>query len=250
MEKKNIAVSHALSTFSIVLILVAWQLYSIKVNNPHLMPDPLDVFKQFFILLGEAQTYIIILATFKRLLITIALATAFGLTLGLLSGMHYQLEALLKPIVISLRTLPVISIIVIVLILYGNTFSLYIISFLLLFPLIYQSELDGVKNIDPLLLDVLKLDCNKCSFNAIKMVFFPLSLPHLRTGILQSAGLGIKVLVVAEFIAQTKTSIGRELYFNRISLEYSKVFAWTIILICIVVVIEHFVARYLKYTLK
>lgn len=250
MTKKNLSISHILSTFSIILVLIIWQIYAIKVNNPYLMPDPIKVLIEFFKLLGEGSTYIIILTTIKRLFISIALATTFGLILGLLSGIHYQIEALLKPIIVSLRTLPVISIIVVVLILYGNTTSLYIISFLLLFPLIYQSELDGVKNIDPLLLEVLKLDCDKCSWQAIKMVFFPLALPHLRTGILQSAGLGIKVLVIAEFIAQTRISIGRELYFNRINLEYSRVFAWTLILIIIVVVIEHFVTRYVKYTMK
>ena len=214
------------------------------------MPEPIQVFKDLVGLLGEWRTYKIILTTLSRLFVSIGLATFFGLTLGLISGIRYQVEALLKPIVISLRTLPVISIIVVVLILYGNTSSLYIISFLLLFPLIYQSELDGIKNIDPLLIEALKLDCKNCSWPAVKMVFFPLSLPFLRTGILQSAGLGIKVLVVAEFISQKSPSIGRELYFNRINLEYSKVFAWTMILIFIVLVIEHLVNRYLKYSLK
>jgi ABC-type nitrate/sulfonate/bicarbonate transport system permease component len=112
--------------------------------------------------------------------------------------------------------------------------------------LIYQAELDGIKNINKTLLEVLKLDCDKCSFPAVKMVFLPLSMPFFRTSLLQSAGLGIKVLVVAEFIAQTNHSIGRELYFNRINLEYSRVFAWTIILIIIVTGIEYLVNKYLK----
>lgn len=233
-----------------MLLLIVWQIYAIQVNNPYLMPEPLKVFIAFFSLLGDGDTYLILLTTLSRLLISITVSTFFGLTLGLISGVHYQVEALLKPIVVSLRTLPVISIIVVVLILYGNTMSLYIISFLLLFPLIYQSELDGIKNIDPSLLDVLRLDCENCSWPAVKLVFFPLAMPHLRTGIVQSAGLGIKVLVVAEYIAQTTRSIGRELYLNRINLEYAKVFAWTIILVILVVMIEHVVNRYVKYSYK
>lgn len=249
-KKKNIYISHSLSTLSVFILIIIWQLYSIKINNSIIMPKPLDVLETLWELLVSLKTYSIILATFKRLFITIGLSTLFGLTLGLVSGMHYQLEAFLKPIVVSLRTLPVISIIVIVLILYGNVFSLYIITFLLLFPIIYQAELDGVKHIDPLLISVLKLECNRCSPRGIRMVYLPLSLPFLRTGIIQSAGLGIKVLVVAEYISQAKVSIGREIYLGRINLEYNLVFAWSIILIIVVLLVEHLVEKYLITTYK
>lgn len=247
MRKENFKISHALSSTTVILIIVVWQLYAMKVDNTFLMPHPLDVFKEFLNLLRDPQTYVVLGYTFFRLIVSISVAAMFGLALGLISGIYYEIEALLKPIIITLRTLPIITIIVVILILYGNTLSLYIISFLLLFPIIYQAELDGVKNIRPLLLEALKLDCDKCSLPAVKMVYFPLSLPFFRTSLLQSAGLGIKVLVVAEFIAQTKNSIGWELYFHRINLEYPVVFAWTFVLILLVTGIEHLVVRYIKY---
>ena len=250
MTKPNKAISHALSTMAVILVIVIWQLYAIRIDNSSFMPGPIKVFTALFELLGDGETYKIIFTTLLRLIISIIIASTVGLFLGLVSGIRYQVEALLRPVVSSLRTLPVISIVIVILILYGNAVSLYIISFLLLFPLIYQSELDGIKNIDSTLLEVLKLDCDKCSLPAVKMVFLPLSLPHFRTGILQSAGLGIKVLVVAEFIAQAEISIGKELAFAKAGFEYSYVFAWTIILIVIVVGMEHFIQRYLRYTTK
>lgn len=246
MRQKNSPLSHFLSTASILIFIVLWQIYAIKINNPYLMPEPNQVFDSLLVLLGDAGTYKIVFATIGRLVLSMSISIVFGLVLGMFAGIHYELEALLRPMVVTLRTLPVVTIIVVVLIIYGNEFSLYIISFLLIFPIIYQAELDGIKNIDKTLLEVLKLDCNKCSGPAIKMVFLPLSMPFFRTGVIQSTGLGIKVLVVSEFIAQTNVSIGKQLYFNRINLEYSKVFAWTIILILVVLVIEHLVNKYLK----
>lgn len=246
MKRKNRPLSHFLSTSAIIIFIALWQIYAIRVNNPYLMPQPNQVFDSLIQLLRDFGTYQIIFATLSRFVISMLISVVLGLVLGLLSGVHYELEALLRPMVVTLRTLPVVTIIVVILIIYGNTFSLYIISFLLIFPIVYQSELDGVKNIDKTLLEVLKLDCNKCSLPAIKMVFLPLSMPFFRTGIIQSTGLGIKVLIVAEFISQTNNSIGKQLYFNRINLEYSKVFAWTIILIGIVLMIEHLVNKYLK----
>lgn len=250
MKKQCKFTSTSLSTLSVMMILIIWQIYAIHVDNPYLMPTPIDVFKNLFILLGEGRTYFIIFTTLSRLAISVVIASLIGLILGLLAGVFYQVEAFLKPLVTTLRTLPVVSIIVVILILYGNTFSLFLISFLLLFPIIYQAELEGIKNIDQDLKDVLSLECSNCPFVVIKMVYFPLALPFFKTGMIQSTGLAIKVLIVAEYLSQTQISIGRELYFNRINLEYSKVFAWTFILIVIVIVIEHYIQKYLKITQK
>jgi len=250
MKKHYKFTSTSLSTLSVMMILIIWQIYAIQVNNPYLMPTPIDVFKSLFILLGEGRTYFIIFTTLSRLAISVVIASLIGLILGLLAGVFYQVEAFLKPLVTTLRTLPVVSIIVVILILYGNTFSLFLISFLLLFPIIYQAELEGIKNIDQDLKDVLSLECNNCPLVVIKMVYLPLALPYFKTGMIQSTGLAIKVLIVAEYLSQTQISIGRELYFNRINLEYAKVFAWTFLLIVIVIVIEHYIQKYLKITHK
>ena len=123
---------------------------------------------------------------------------------------------------------------------------MYIISLLLLFPIIYQAELDGVKNIDPLLIDVLKLESDATNTNVLKLVYFPLSIPFLRTALIEAVGLGFKVLVVAEYIAQTKVSIGKEIYYAKINLEFTDVFAWTIMLLVFVLLIEYIVEKLLS----
>jgi ABC-type nitrate/sulfonate/bicarbonate transport system permease component len=250
MKKQNKFTSSSLSTLSVVLILIIWQLYAIQINNPYLMPTPIDVFKSLLILLGEGRTYYTILVTLTRLAVSVLMASLVGLLLGLLAGLFYQIEAFLKPLVTTLRTLPVVSIIVIILILYGNVFSLYLISFLLLFPIIYQAELEGIKNIDQDLIDVLSLECNKRPFVVVKIVYLPLAMPYFKTAMIQSTGLAIKVLVVAEYLSQTQISIGRELYFNRINLEYANVFAWTIILILVAIIIEHYIQKYMRIIKK
>lgn len=248
MNKRVPRVEKLFGILSVVIVIVLWQLTSLRWNHVSFYPTPFKVLKELVNLLTDGQTYIILLTSFKRLFIALAVSTVFGTFFGLFAGLHYQVAALLKPIVVALRTIPVISIVVILLMMYGNVASLYIIIFLLIFPIIYQSQLDGIRNIDGVLLEVLKLDCDKCSFPAVRMVFFPLALPHLRTGILQSIGLGIKVLVMAEFIAQTKISIGREMIASKNLLNYSNIFAWTLILVFFVLIVEHYVNKYIKYT--
>lgn len=248
MSKRDKRVQKLFEVLSVLIVLLIWQLTANRYDHLSFYPTPIRVLRELITLLTSGSTYEVLGHTLLRLLIAVSISTVAGTFLGLVSGLHYQVESLLKPIVVTLRTIPVISIVVILLMMYGNVASLYIIVFLLLFPIIYQSELDGIKNIDVTLLEVLKLDCDRCSLPAVRLVFFPLALPHLRTGILQSIGLGIKVLVMAEFIAQTKISIGRELQFSRITLDYANIFAWTIVLVFFVIIVEHYVNKYIKYS--
>ncbi len=70
----------------------------------------------------------------------------------------------------------------------------------------------------------------------------PLTLPYIFTALLQSFGLGLKVLVMAEFISNAKHSIGYEImlykdHFN----DMSYVYAWSIILIIFVLAVDYVV---------
>jgi NitT/TauT family transport system permease protein len=210
------------------------------------MPDPIHVIKRFLEMLVLKETYVVVFTSLSRLLLSLLFATFLGTILGLLSGTHSKVEAFLKPLVVTIRTLPVISIIIVILIIFGNTVTLYIISLLLLFPIVYQAELDGVKSIDPLLIDVLKLECDATNTDVLKLVYFPLSIPFLRTALIEAVGLGFKVLVVAEYIAQTKVSIGKEIYMAKVNLEFTDVFAWTLMLLVFVLLIEVTVEKLLS----
>jgi NitT/TauT family transport system permease protein len=71
-----------------------------------------------------------------------------------------------------------------------------------------------------------------------------LALPFIKVGLIQSFGLGFKVLVMSEYLAQTKTSIGMMLYEGRIMMEYADVFAWTLIIIVIVFGMETLLGKF------
>jgi NitT/TauT family transport system permease protein len=236
------------STASILTLFLLWQIYAIYVNNPTLMPHPMNVVQTLFKLLRDSDTYIVIFTSLSRLLLSLLMATVLGTLLGLFSGVNKNIEAFLRPFIITIRTLPVISIIVVILIIFGNTTTLYIISLLLLFPIIYQAVLDGVKNVDPLLIDVVRLESEHSNTVVLKNVYFPLSIPFLRSALIEAVGLGFKVMVVAEYIAQTNVSIGREIYVSKVNLAFSDVFAWTILLLLFVLVIEHLVEKIIQKT--
>lgn len=107
----------------------------------------------------------------------------------------------------------------------------------MIFPLIYQGIYGAITNIDKELIDVYKLEDNNF-MSGIIHCYIPLISKDVRTVILQSLGLGIKVLVMAEYLAQTKNSIGQSLYLAKINLQFDIVFAWSLLLIIIALVFE------------
>ena len=103
-----------------------------------------------------------------------------------------------------------------------------------------NSLIDALKNE---LIDVYKLE-EKHLFLAIKILYFPMVKNHIILGLLQSFGLGLKVLVMAEYLAQTRVSIGNSIYLSKINLQYDHVFAWTLILILIATFLEYAIKKY------
>jgi len=119
----------------------------------------------------------------------------------------------------------------------GRSFSLYVITFLMIFPIIYEASKQGVRNIPQPLKNHMALEGHP-KWVILLNIQLPLSFPYIKTSLFQSIGLGFKVIVMAEFITQTRIGIGRELYNGSISIQYENVFAWTIIIIFIVTLFE------------
>jgi NitT/TauT family transport system permease protein len=51
---------------------------------------------------------------------------------------------------------------------------------------------------------------------------------------------------MAEYLAQTKYAIGQMLYLAKTNLDYASVFAWTLILIIISIMLEYVIHTYRK----
>lgn len=226
-----------IGSLSIIIIISIWQIFAMQINNSFILPKPLAVFETFLELIKNISTYEIIFLTLFRLFVAFISSLVLAVILGLLAGNYKIVDEFLWPVVSALRTLPVASIIIIIIILMGRNISLYIITFLMIFPIIYEATKQGVLNIDKNLKNAIALETHN-RFIIITKLHFPLAFPYIKTAILQSVGLGFKVIVMAEFIAQTAKGIGRSLLNGSISINYELVFAWTLIIIFIVVVFE------------
>ena len=222
---------------SVILLALLWQLRAYQIQNPLIFPYLDAIFTSLYELLLDLSTYHIILMSLMRLLIAFILASIIGIALGLIGGINASFNHFLTPLISGLRSLPVASLIVIFLMLYGPNRAIYIIVFLMIFPIVYEASRRGVLSIDPAITQALKLEPLR-PLKKIILMHLPLALPNIKSGAIQSIGLGFKVLVMAEFIGQAQNSIGRMIYIGRINLDYGLVIAWTIIIILLVLSLE------------
>lgn len=206
------------------------------------MPSIKDTLIAGIRLFGSWDAVQALLHTFMRLGISIGISLFIALVLSFLSYKIKALEVILNPYIVLFKTVPLVSLIIILFVLVNFNIAPFIITILMVCPIMYQAFLSGLKSIDQSYIDVFLLEDNK-PFLGIKYLYYPLTRGYIMLGLLQSLGLGIKVLVMAEFITQNKTGIGRLIYDARVSLAYDKIFAITIILVVIAYLLESVVKR-------
>ncbi len=232
----------ASSGLYVFVVFVVWLVASSLINQPLLLPSPVHVLRALGSIFTTKDSIQAILASLLRLIISGLLSFITGVLLGIGAYTNPLFKRIINPIITLFRTIPVVSIIVILLILLGIRFAPLMITFLMLVPLSYQAVLEGLSNIDSELKDVYLLEDNHL-WKMIWYCYFPLIAGYLKTAILQSGGLGIKVLVMAEYLAQTPISIGARLYLERVFLRYDYVFAWTILLVILALLFEFAIHR-------
>ena len=139
---------------SVALALLLWQAGAVLLDLPLLLVPPLEVLKRLLTLVQEADFWRTLLFSFSRIVLGFAIAFALGCLLGVLSGKWPLLETLLWPYVITIKTVPVASFIILSLFFLSARRLSTFISFLMVFPVIYSNVLEGIRSTDRELLEM------------------------------------------------------------------------------------------------
>lgn len=212
------------------------------IDSPLLVPSIENIGLAFVHLFTSRSSIEAIYFTIIRLVIILFISSSCGVLLGAIASKRSKIAYFLQPYVTIFRTIPVISIFVILIILFGFKATPLIVTSLMVFPIVYQQTLESIKQIDQTFLDIYHLEDDRF-WSGLKSCYLPLTKNQLLTAFLQSAGLGIKVLVMSEYLAQTPKSIGFSLYLAKTNIRYDQVFAWTILLIIVAILFETWIRK-------
>lgn len=214
-----------------------WQLGAQMVGEELLFPAPLTVLAQLSQLVMVEEFWRITAYSLGRVVLGMAVGVALGAVFAVLIFLVPLLDCLLTPAVRIIRATPVVSFILLVILWSKRDFVPVVASALMVLPVVTGNVVQGLTQVDPKLIEL----GHALRFSPLKrglLIYLPSCLPYFLSAVVTSMGLSWKAGVAAEVICLPTFSIGRELADSRIYLETATLFAWTLVVILLSILLE------------
>lgn len=231
---------------AIIVAILLWQLLAMKLDQKLLLATPVDVAKTLGVLVKSQEFYSAIAYSMGRILLGLLIGAAVGTACALLAGRWHFMEVLFWPYFSAMKATPVASIVILCLVwLSSRRLSVFIV-FLVVTPVIYTNILAGIKNLDLKMKDMARV----FGINGLRRLLY-VYLPELKTYIIAAfalaTGMAFKAGIAAEVIGTPGGSVGKMLYNAKVYLETPELFAWTLVIIVLSVVVEQVILGLVKW---
>lgn len=217
--------------------LVFWQMAAGLIHNSIMLVGPLETLLALWRLLPSGDFWHSVCSSLGRIMAGFLAAFAAGVLLGSLAYAIPLLGEFLEPLLLFLKSVPVASFVILALIWAGSRNLSMVISFLVVFPVLYVNTRSGLESTDAKLLEMAKVF--RVSFwKKVRYIYMPALVPYLLSGCRIALGMSWKSGAAAEVIGLPEHSIGEHLYLAKIYLETADLFAWTLVIIFISALFE------------
>lgn len=234
-----------LGCLAVFCIFFTWWLAADLLRAPLVLPTPKQAFSKVLLLVADPDFWRHLAATLGRGLLGFGLSLAAALLIGLWAGRRPDVHAFFRPLIVLMRSTPVMSIIILALIWFQRDTVPVFATFLMVFPIAVQNIIEGIRSANRDLIEMLTVYRVPRALR-FRRFYLPSLLPFLASAV--SVGLGItwKVLIAAEVLSYPRWGIGTQMDTARVYLETDKLFAWTLIVITLGLIFDYFVDYLLK----
>lgn len=217
--------------------LVVWHVASVAVGHDILLVSPLAAAQRLVELGCEPEFWASIALSLSRIATGFFSALFAGVLLAACASRFAAVRDLLAPLVAAVKAVPVASFVILVLIWVSSEHLSVIISFLMVFPIIYTNMLEGIAQTDRALLEMADVFAVG-PLDRIRFIYCSQALPYFQAACSLALGMCWKSGIAAEVIGLPEMSIGEHLYEAKVYLDTPDLFAWTFVIICISIVFE------------
>lgn len=219
--------------------LILWQVVVSYLNRDLLLsvPTPISTGKAFWDVAGEWSFWRTALYSLFRVLEGFLLAVAVGTIFGTVSYKLKIVSELFSPILRLMRAIPIVAFIFMLFLWINKEIFPQLIAFFTVLPIIWSTTEKGLCSVDKNLIemaDVLGLP----KYKTFKNIVFPGIKPAYSAALITGLGFAWKSAVAAEIMCGTANSLGGKLNENQAAMEYSYVFAVTVVIILFSIVLE------------
>lgn len=242
---KIILIDIAFPVLGLGMFLLLWFVMSKIINLELILPTPYNTIKSLFFLLNHNEFWVAVSNTITNSLISYCCSLLAAFLLAILGHIIFYVQKILNPIISILRSIPTMAIILLLLIWFNSKIAPMIISALVVFPLLYSSFNNALKQVSVELIDMSNY-YNVPKFRQITYLYIPSMMPTMLSAIQSTISLNLKVLIAAEVLAATKDSIGRMMQTAKLYLDTAELIAWTVVAIVLGALLESIIA-FIKY---
>ncbi|MEG0109666.1 MAG: nitrate ABC transporter permease [Oscillospiraceae bacterium] len=144
--------------FAILFWIAIWQGASMLIGQSLLLASPFSAFTALLRLFTTNEFWLSVAHSFLRIVSGFLLGLIVGLLLAVFSAAVSMVRILLAPFMLTVRSVPVASFIILALLWLKNAGNLAVlISFLMVLPVVYGNVLEGIINTDKKLLQMAKV---------------------------------------------------------------------------------------------
>ena len=225
--------------------LAIWQLLDAIIDNRLVLAGPIRVAQALVEQLGQPDFWVICGASFGRIALGFLLSFVVGFLLALVSCRHRLFRDFVDPVISLLRTIPVASFIILLLIWVGNQALTVFLAFFIVLPLIYTNMVTGFESVDRQMLEMARV-YGLSRWRTFLYIYRPAFMPFLMSSTKISLGMTWKSGIMAEVLATPKPSIGKEMATARTFLDTPDLLAWTVVVMVLSFLFEKAFMELLK----
>ena len=229
--------------------LLFWQILYFLVKKDVLIASPVSVAQAFLSLCKGYDFWLTILASLCRILAGYLFSVFFGILFAVFCYNNAFIHALLQPAIQTIKATPVVSFSILVLLWVKTDFVPIIISFLMVFPLIWTNTTIGIRQTQKQYLEMAKA-YGFSSFKTLRYIYVPSVFPYFLSACHAGIGMAWKAGIAAEVICTPSVSMGKKIYETKIYLETPELFVWTICAIVFSIILEKLFLKLLYYFSK
>lgn len=230
---------------ALIFWLAVWYLAALWVNNPLLLPTPVDVLRRLGQLALTASFWQITFTSIGRILLGVVSGVALGVGLAVLTSISRIAEMLVAPAMTAMQATPVASFAILVLIWVDRDFVPVLICAMMVLPVIHGSVSTGIRMTDPKLLEMAKVS-RLPKLRILRRIYVPSVMPFFRTSSVSALSLGWKAGIAAEVLTVPKASIGRMLSEGKLYVMTEDMFAWTVTIVVLSLLLQRLMLRLMK----
>lgn len=231
-----------LTCLSILLIPVAWQLLSWQMAQPQLIPSFPDLIRALLRLVYSSGFLVSIGTTCLRACVGLLLSLAAASITAFLLNRSEAIRFLFMPWLSLLRSVPVISFILLALIFLNPEMIPLLIAFLTMYPLLTENLLKGLMNRR----DSWKILARQFHLNAWNRLFqinYPQLKPYLFSGLASAVGFGWRAIIMGEVLSQCVDGIGKRMKEAQVFIDVPELIAWTLVAIVLSWLTDKLISR-------